>query len=105
MSFRGARSRGLRSCATPTSIDPVSRTLLVEVDVDNPTGELLPGAYVAVHLKFTGTSADALTIPVTTVLFRSEGIRAAVVRGGKAELVPITDWPRLRAIRWRFARG
>jgi len=35
------------------SIDPASRTLLVEVDVDNPTGELLPGAYVSVHLKFT----------------------------------------------------
>jgi|SRR5579863_7108491 len=72
------------------SIDLASRTLLVEVDVDNPTGELLPGAYVSVHLKFSGTSASALTIPVTTVLFRSEGIRAAVVRNGKAELVPIT---------------
>jgi RND family efflux transporter MFP subunit len=72
------------------SIDLASRTLLVEVDVDNPTGELLPGAYVSVHLKFSGTSANALTIPVTTVLFRSEGIRAAVVRDGKAELVPIT---------------
>jgi RND family efflux transporter MFP subunit len=72
------------------SIDLASRTLLVEVDADNPTGELLPGAYVSVHLKFSGTSASALTIPVTTVLFRSEGIRAAVVRGGKAQLVPIT---------------
>ena len=72
------------------SIDLASRTLLVEVDVDNPTGELLPGAYVGVHLKFTGTSATALTIPVTTVMFRSEGIRAAIVRGGKAVLVPIT---------------
>lgn len=72
------------------SIDLASRTLLVEVDVDNPTGELLPGAYVSVHLKFTGPEADALTIPVTTVLFRSEGIRAAVVRDGKAELLPIT---------------
>ena len=45
------------------SIDMTSRTLLVEVDVNNPTGELLPGAYVSVHLKFTGTSATALTIP------------------------------------------
>jgi RND family efflux transporter MFP subunit len=72
------------------SIDLASRTLLVEVDADNPTGELLPGAYVGVHLKFTGTSATALTIPVTTVMFRSEGIRAATVRGGKAVLVPIT---------------
>jgi RND family efflux transporter MFP subunit len=72
------------------SIDLASRTLLVEVDVDNPTGELLPGAYVSVHLKYTGVSANALTIPVTTVMFRSEGIRAAIVRNGKAMLVPIT---------------
>ncbi len=73
-----------------SSIDLASRTLLVEVDADNPTGELLPGAYVSVHLKYTGPSAEALTIPVTTVLFRSEGLRAAVVRDNKAMLVPIT---------------
>jgi RND family efflux transporter MFP subunit len=73
-----------------SSIDLASRTLLVEVDVDNPTGELLPGAYVSVHLKYTGASANALTIPVTTVMFRSEGIRAAIVRDGRAMLVPIT---------------
>jgi len=73
-----------------SSIDLASRTLLVEVDVDNPTGELLPGAYVSVHLKYSGASANALTIPVSTVMFRSEGIRAAVVRDGKATLLPIT---------------
>ncbi len=72
------------------SIDTTSRTLLIEVDVDNPTGQLLPGAYVAVHLKFAGILANALTIPVTTVMFRSEGMRAAVVRDGKAMLLPIT---------------
>jgi multidrug efflux pump subunit AcrA (membrane-fusion protein) len=31
------------------AIDLTSRTLLVEVDVDNPSGELLPGAYAFVH--------------------------------------------------------
>lgn len=72
------------------SIDMTSRTLLVEVDVNNPTGELLPGAYVSVHFRYRGPSATALTVPVTTVMFRSEGIRAAVVRDGKAMLVPIT---------------
>jgi RND family efflux transporter MFP subunit len=82
--FRGTIVRNANS------IDQASRTLLVEVDVDNPTGELLPGAYVSVHLKYTGPSAQALTIPVTTVLFRSEGLRAAVVRDGRAELLPIT---------------
>jgi RND family efflux transporter MFP subunit len=71
------------------SIDPASRTLLVEVDVNNPTGELLPGAYVFVHLRAAGQASAAMTIPVNTVLFRSEGLRAAVVRDNRALLVPI----------------
>ena len=71
------------------AIDTSSRTLLVEVDVDNPTGELLPGAYVSVHLKMPGGVGHGLTIPVNTVLFRSEGLRVGVVREGHAQLVPI----------------
>ncbi|MGA8660003.1 MAG: efflux RND transporter periplasmic adaptor subunit [Chthoniobacterales bacterium] len=38
------------------SIDLTSRTLKVEVDVDNPTGRLLPGAYAFVHLKVPARS-------------------------------------------------
>jgi RND family efflux transporter MFP subunit len=70
------------------AIDPASRTLLVEVDVDNPKGELLPGAYVSVDINLAGSTVNTMTIPVNTVLFRAEGLRAAVVRGGKALLVP-----------------
>jgi RND family efflux transporter MFP subunit len=71
------------------AIDLESRTLLVEVDVNNPTGELLPGAYASVHLKMTGDSARTLTIPANTLLFRSEGLRVALVRDGKVQLTPI----------------
>jgi RND family efflux transporter MFP subunit len=71
------------------AIDLESRTLLVEVDVNNPTGELLPGAYASVHLNMAGQSARALTIPANTLLFRSEGLRVAVVRDGKVQLTPI----------------
>ena len=71
------------------SIDPVSRTLLVEVDVDNRNGTLLPGAYVRVHLKLP-QSVNSVTIPANTLLFRSEGLRVGVVRNGRAELVPVT---------------
>jgi RND family efflux transporter MFP subunit len=71
------------------AIDPASRTLLVEVDVDNPTGELLPGGYAIVHLKVPGKPV-ALTIPANTMLFRAEGLRVGVVRSGHANLVPIT---------------
>jgi RND family efflux transporter MFP subunit len=71
------------------AIDAASRTLLVEVDVENPAGELLPGAYVSVHLKLPHTGSRAVTIPVNTMLFRSEGLRVAAVRNGHAELLPI----------------
>jgi RND family efflux transporter MFP subunit len=70
------------------SIDLTSRTLRVEIDVDNPTGSLLPGAYAFVHWKLP-SAARAVTIPTNTLLFRAEGLRVAVVRGGQAKLVPV----------------
>jgi len=71
------------------SIDLTSRTLKVEVDVDNPTGRLLPGAYAFVHLKIPA-AARAVTIPTNTLLFRAEGLRVALVRSGEVNLVPVT---------------
>lgn len=71
------------------AIDPASRTLLVEVDVDNRDGQLLPGAYVRVHLKLP-KEIRSVTVPANTLLFRSEGLQVGVVRNGQAELVPIT---------------
>jgi RND family efflux transporter MFP subunit len=75
------------------AIDLNSRTLNVEVDIDNHDGRIKPGAYVFVHLKIPDKSkntATSLTIPANTLLFRSEGLRVGVVRGDHAELVPIT---------------
>ncbi|HTV60028.1 MAG TPA: efflux RND transporter periplasmic adaptor subunit [Verrucomicrobiae bacterium] len=75
---------------TANAIDLSSRTLLVEVDVPNPTGELLPGAYAQVHMKIP-SGAPTYIIPVTTLVFRTAGMQVATVRNGdKAELVPIT---------------
>jgi RND family efflux transporter MFP subunit len=74
---------------TSGSIDPVSRTLLAEVDVDNPSGALLPGAYVEVHLKLRA-AGHSLVVPVNAVLFRTEGLTVAAVRGGHVALLPIT---------------
>jgi RND family efflux transporter MFP subunit len=70
------------------SIDQSSRTLLVEVDVNNPTGELLPGSYVSVHLKLP-SKIPAVTVPSNALLFRAEGLRVVRVTDGKAELVPV----------------
>ena len=70
------------------SIDIASRTLLVEVDVDNPTGQLLPGAYVFVHLRLPDQTRS-VTIPSNTLIFRKEGLQVGLVSNGRAELVPI----------------
>jgi RND family efflux transporter MFP subunit len=75
------------------SIDFASRTLNVEVDVENARDRIKTGAYAFVHLKLpqsTNASAQSLTVPANTLLFRSEGLRVGVVRNGRAELVPIT---------------
>jgi RND family efflux transporter MFP subunit len=71
------------------SIDAASRTLLVEVDVDNNNGRLMPGAYAQVHLKLP-VDARSLIIPSNTLIFRKDGLQVAVVRNGKAELVRVT---------------
>lgn len=75
------------------SIDLASRTLNVEVDINNPGDHIKTGAYVFVHLKNPGpskTAAQSVVIPANTLLFRSEGLRVGVVRKDHAELVPIT---------------
>jgi RND family efflux transporter MFP subunit len=75
------------------SIDSASRTLNVEVDVNNAQGRIKTGAYAFVHFKLpqsTRTSSQSLTIPANTLLFRSEGLRIGVVRNGHAELIPIS---------------
>jgi multidrug efflux pump subunit AcrA (membrane-fusion protein) len=66
-----------------------SRTLNTEIDVDNPTGQLLPGAYVHAHLKLPSQTRSVI-VPANTLLFRSEGLRVGVVRNGHAQLTPIT---------------
>jgi RND family efflux transporter MFP subunit len=75
---------------TANAIDPSSRTLLVEIAVDNPTGQLFTGSYAEVHLKLP-TAASAFILPVNTLLFRAEGLRVAAVGAGqKVELKQIT---------------
>jgi RND family efflux transporter MFP subunit len=85
--FPGQTFRGIL-VRNANSIDVASRTLLVEVDVDNPAGQLLPGAYVFVHLKLPDQTRS-VTIPSNTLIFRKEGLQVALVRNGSAELVPI----------------
>lgn len=71
------------------AIDPATRTLTVEVDVENSSGRLMPGAYAFVHFKVP-PSNGAVTIPSNALLFRSEGLRVGVVRNSHVVLLPIT---------------
>jgi RND family efflux transporter MFP subunit len=64
---------------TAGAIDPGSRTLLTELQVDNARGDLLAGSYAQV--RFTDSvAAPTLTLPANTLLFRSEGVCIGVVK-------------------------
>jgi len=78
-----------RIARNSNAIDMASRTLNVEVDVDNPQNKLLPGAYVFVHFRLPQQEAQ-LSVPANALLFRSEGLRVAVVSNGRVHLQPIT---------------
>lgn len=74
---------------TADAIDPTNRTLLVEIDVDNRKGELLPGSLAQVHFKTTAVG-QTFIVPVSALIFRHEGLRCAtVVNGDVAHLVPV----------------
>jgi RND family efflux transporter MFP subunit len=72
------------------AIDPATRTLLTEVDVDNSSRQLMPGAYAEIHLRLPAAT-PALLVPVTSIIFRSEGLQVAVVRGDTVDMVPVTE--------------
>ena len=71
---------------TAGAMDPVSRTLLAELEVNNPQNEILAGSYAQV--RFHDAQGDpTLTLPANTLLFRSEGMQVGVVNsGGKVEI-------------------
>jgi RND family efflux transporter MFP subunit len=75
---------------TAKAIDPISRTLLTELQVPNETGDLLPGAYALIKLQVNGNT-DILTIPSNALLFRLEGTAVGVVdASGQVEIRRVT---------------
>jgi RND family efflux transporter MFP subunit len=75
---------------TAGAVDPVARTMRVEVDVKNPTGELLAGAYAQVRFHLTSATAS-YTLPGNALLFRPDGVHAASVdANNRVKLLPIT---------------
>jgi RND family efflux transporter MFP subunit len=86
--FPGRTFRG-NLVRTAEAISMTTRTLLIEIDVNNTGGELLTGSYAEVHLKIP-TQASALLLPVNTLIFRTDGLRVGIVKNGKAVLSAVT---------------
>ena len=71
---------------TAGAMEPGSRTLLTELEVDNAQGEILAGSYAQVRFRELKQEA-ALTLPANTLIFRAEGPQVGVVKGdGRVEL-------------------
>ncbi|HLJ38974.1 MAG TPA: efflux RND transporter periplasmic adaptor subunit [Steroidobacteraceae bacterium] len=63
--------------STARALDASSRTLQVELQIDNSHGELLPGSYADVRFDLRG--ASTLRVPANAVLFRAQGLLVATV--------------------------
>ena len=74
---------------TADAIDPVSRTLLVELDVDNRKGELLPGSLAQVHFK--APAMRTFIVPASAIIFRRDGTQLSTVGSDNvAHLISVT---------------
>jgi len=74
---------------TAEAINGITRTLLTEIDLQNPGNTLLTGSYAEVHLRVPSQTPTFL-IPVSALIFRSQRLQVGVVRNGKVELTDLT---------------
>jgi len=74
------RTFAAKTVRTSNALDPILRTLQVELELDNAKGEIFPGAYAEVHFKLPA-SAETLRLPANTVLFRAAGLQVATLDG------------------------
>jgi len=73
-----------------SAVDPATRTMLAEVDVDNSAGQLLPGSYTEVHLNVS-TAVPTLLVPVSALILQADGLHVATVDASHhAHIVRVT---------------
>jgi RND family efflux transporter MFP subunit len=72
------RTFAAKTVRTSNALDPILRTLQVELELDNAQGEIFPGAYAEVHFKIP-PNAETLRLPANTVLFRAAGLQVATL--------------------------
>ncbi len=85
--FPGRKFQG-RLVRTADAINVTTRTLLIEVDVNNPAGTLLTGSYAEVHLAVP-TQNSTYLLPVNALIFRAQGLKVGVVKDGKTVLTAV----------------
>ena len=86
--FPGKRFPG-KLVRTSEAINASTRTLLAEVDLDNPGGTLFSGSYAEVHLKIPAQNSTFL-LPVSALIFRGEKLQVGVVKSGHAVVTDVT---------------
>ncbi len=81
LTFQELPGRNFEAKVTRTAgaVDPSSRTLQVELQVDNAKGEILSGSYAQARFNDTGTAASVLVLSDNALIFRAEGLQVAIV--------------------------
>lgn len=76
--------------ASAQSVNAASGTTLMQLVVDNKTGELMPGGYASVHLDLAGRS-DVVTVPASALIFDAKGLSVATVGAdNRVAIKPVT---------------
>ncbi|MGH7969586.1 MAG: efflux RND transporter periplasmic adaptor subunit, partial [Limisphaerales bacterium] len=70
------------------ALDPATKTMLTEIEIPNPDGELRPGAYASVQLEVE-RKQNALLVPVQALLTEKAGTSVFMEVDGKAKKVPV----------------
>jgi len=71
------------------SLSSQTRTMQVEVDLDNQDHAIKPGLYVTVHLDIP-RNADVVRVPGDALIFNHGGMQVAVVENGRIRLQPVS---------------
>jgi RND family efflux transporter MFP subunit len=88
---RPGQTYAAETIRTSKALDPNARTLQVELQLDNSSGNFFPGAYTEIHFKLPSAN-QTLRLPANTVLFRGEGLQVATVDGShKVKMKSITQ--------------
>src|SRR5437016_4519471 len=82
----GGKTIPAKVATTSESIAANSRTLLVELHLENSNNDIQPGSYAQARLT-SGSLGQIVTLPNNTLLFRAQGLQVGVVKpDGTVEL-------------------